>query len=77
MFFISILLGQNLICRETDRLASGSTCKYFEKMGEGDSSGVHVWLINRKSSCVFTVLLAFIHLFFELSARAEPTSMVF
>ena len=60
-----------------DRLASGSACKYFEKTKEGKTSGVHVCLLNRKSSCVFAVLLASMHLLFELCVWAEPTSTIF
>ena len=45
---------------------SSSACKYFEKTEEGDSRGVRVFFLNRKSSHVFAVLLASMHLLFEL-----------
>ena len=54
-----------------------STCKYFEKTEKGESSGVFALLLNRRISCVFAVLLAYMHVLFERCIHAEPTSMVF
>ena len=65
------------ICKEKDKPASGSTCKYFEKTEEGEPSCVFVLLLNRRNSYVFLVLLAYMHLLFEPCIHAEPTSTVF
>ena len=65
------------ICREKARPASGSTCKYFEKTEEGEPSCVFFLLLNRGIACVFAVLLAYIHVLFELCIRAELTLVVF
>ena len=56
---------------------SGSTCKYFEKTEEGGPSRVFIILLNRRISCVFFVLLGYMHVLFELCIRGEPTSAVF
>ena len=69
--------GRIPIYREKVRLMFGSTCKYFEKTEEGESSCVFVLLLNRRISCVFAVLLAYMHVLFELCIRAELTSAVF
>ena len=54
-----------------------STCKYFEKAEEGELSCVLVLLLNRNISCVFVVLLAYMHLLFELCIFADLNSVVF
>ena len=65
------------ICREKVRPASHSICKYFEKTEEGESSCVFVLLLNRRISYVLAVLLAYMHVLFELCIRADPTSVFF
>ena len=55
---------------------SGFACKYFEKTEEGEPSGVRVCLLNRKSICVFAVLLDSMHLLFELFFYVETTSTI-
>ena len=42
-----------------------STCKYFEKTEEGEPSSMFVMFLNITISCVFTVLLVYMHLLFE------------
>ena len=56
---------------------SDSTCKYFENTEEGESSCVFVPFLNRRISCVFAVLLAYMHVLFELCIRVEMTSDFF
>ena len=47
------------------------------KAEEGKPIFVFVIFLNRNISCVFVVLLAYIHLLFELHIFVEPTSVVF
>ena len=65
------------ICREKVRPVSDSTCKYFENTEEGESSCVFFLLLNRRISCVFALLLSYMHVLCEWCICEELTSAFF
>ena len=77
MLGVLLLIIRIPICREKVRPVFDSTCKYFEKTEEGDSSCVLVLFLNRSISYMFAMLLAYMHVLFELCIHVEPTSVVF